>query len=185
MCGLGICVFRTEIQAYADVKRTKISAPCVGILQPDQSESKVYTNDPSFTRMIERMHNDERRFAFQLEEVQVDKSGNLLPDNDKDGLPDSYEKTIGTNPYKKDTDGDGIIDSEDINPLVAPRRLFYVEQIIASAFRIVMNDNPMPASISPLYVEFPEGIEPFELLGTNQRLLRILSCPRNHILNAY
>lgn len=38
--------------------------------------------------MIERMHKDERRFPFQFKEVQVDKSGNLLPDGDQDGLPD-------------------------------------------------------------------------------------------------
>ena len=171
--GLGICVFLTEIQAYSDVEGNKISAPCVEILKPDQSEPNVNTNDPSFTRMIERMHNNERRFPFQLEEVQVDKSGNLLPDSDKDGLPDSYEKTIGTNPYKKDTDGDGIIDSEDINPLAAPRRMYHLEQIMSAAFRAMVNNNPMPSSLSPIYVGFPKGIEPFELLGINQMIIPI------------
>ena len=169
--GLGICVFLTEIQAYSDVEGNKISAPCVEILKPDQSEPNVNTNDPSFTRMIERMHNNERRFPFQLEEVQVDKSGNLLPDSDKDGLPDSYEDIIGTNPNKKDTDGDGINDSEDINPLVAPRRLYQLEQIMASAFRAVMKYAHATNSIGPLYVELPKGIKPFELLGTNQMII--------------
>jgi hypothetical protein len=45
--------------------------------------------------------------------------GNLsAADSDKDGLTDGQERILGTDPSNPDTDGDGIIDSKDPNPLV-------------------------------------------------------------------
>ncbi len=41
------------------------------------------------------------------------------PDTDGDGWDDCYEQAAGTNPFFTDTDNDGIIDSEDPNPLLA------------------------------------------------------------------
>lgn len=43
--------------------------------------------------------------------------GNSSTDMDGDGIPDSVEKTYGTNPYVADTDGDGVNDKEDKEPL--------------------------------------------------------------------
>lgn len=40
-------------------------------------------------------------------------------DSDGDGWSDEQERTAGTNPNNADTDGDGIWDSKDSNPLVA------------------------------------------------------------------
>ena len=40
-------------------------------------------------------------------------------DTDGDGIPDTIEKTYGTNPYTEDTDGDGINDKQDKDPLFA------------------------------------------------------------------
>lgn len=40
-------------------------------------------------------------------------------DRDGDGIPDAAEKLLGTNPYAADTDGDGMNDLEDPDPLVA------------------------------------------------------------------
>ena len=40
----------------------------------------------------------------------------LCLDSDNDGLTDIEEKKMMTNPYKADTDGDGIIDGQDNNP---------------------------------------------------------------------
>jgi hypothetical protein len=37
-------------------------------------------------------------------------------DSDQDGIPDSAERVLGTNPYLADTDGDGINDSADTHP---------------------------------------------------------------------
>ena len=41
-------------------------------------------------------------------------------DSDADGWPDYYERQIGTNPYATDTDGDGIADPQDEDPLRKP-----------------------------------------------------------------
>ena len=41
-------------------------------------------------------------------------SGNT--DSDRDGIPDSAEKVLGTDPLNADTDGDGINDLQDNNP---------------------------------------------------------------------
>lgn len=38
-------------------------------------------------------------------------------DEDGDGIPDSVEKTYGTNPHLSDTDGDGTNDKDDTDPL--------------------------------------------------------------------
>lgn len=40
-------------------------------------------------------------------------------DSDSDGWTDDFENSVGTNPFNNDTDGDGILDSKDPNPLVA------------------------------------------------------------------
>jgi hypothetical protein len=40
-------------------------------------------------------------------------------DSDSDGWNDALEIQMGTDPHNPDTDGDGIIDSKDPNPLVA------------------------------------------------------------------
>ncbi len=43
-------------------------------------------------------------------------------DSDGDGWSNDHERRAGTNPYSKDTDGDGLWDSMDPNPLVAEDR---------------------------------------------------------------
>ncbi|WP_406670413.1 hypothetical protein V7O67_15000 [Methanolobus sp. ZRKC4] len=40
-------------------------------------------------------------------------------DSDRDGLYDFIERRMGTDPFNQDTDNDGIIDSEDDDPLVS------------------------------------------------------------------
>ncbi|MFQ6051932.1 MAG: thrombospondin type 3 repeat-containing protein [Candidatus Hydrothermarchaeota archaeon] len=44
-------------------------------------------------------------------------------DSDKDGWTDDYEKSIGTDPFSKDTDKDGIPDPEDPDPLVPEEKV--------------------------------------------------------------
>lgn len=41
-------------------------------------------------------------------------------DTDGDGIPDSVEKTYGTNPLSADTDGDGVADKTDKDPCFTP-----------------------------------------------------------------
>jgi len=40
-------------------------------------------------------------------------------DSDGDGIPDTAEKVLGTDPLNPDTDGDGINDMQDNNPTIA------------------------------------------------------------------
>lgn len=47
----------------------------------------------------------------------ADNSSNSALDTDGDGIPNSVEKTYGTNPYTADTDGDGTNDKLDKQPL--------------------------------------------------------------------
>lgn len=41
------------------------------------------------------------------------------PDGDNDGLLNTEEDTLGTDPYDADTDNDGLVDGEDPNPIAA------------------------------------------------------------------
>ncbi len=52
-------------------------------------------------------------------ELNIEDDGPL--DSDRDGLPNIVEYRMGTDPFNPDTDGDGIIDSEDAEPLTAFR----------------------------------------------------------------
>ncbi|REC61592.1 hypothetical protein DRF65_15120 [Chryseobacterium pennae] len=45
------------------------------------------------------------------------KMEDLVQDSDHDGYNDIFENSFGLNPHKKDTDGDGINDFEDKNPM--------------------------------------------------------------------
>ena len=44
-------------------------------------------------------------------------SSKLNADTDRDGLPDVYERAIGTNPRSRDTDGDTLFDMKEFDPL--------------------------------------------------------------------
>ncbi|MDD5252002.1 MAG: Ig-like domain-containing protein [Patescibacteria group bacterium] len=45
----------------------------------------------------------------------------VILDSDKDGLPDDFEKTIGTDPNTADTDGDGVNDAEELQRGTDPK----------------------------------------------------------------
>lgn len=62
-------------------------------------------------------------FAFFVVAQEGNSSGNnVFLDSDQDNLTDAEEKTYGTDPYKKDTDGDGYSDGAEVaagyNPLI-------------------------------------------------------------------
>jgi len=57
-----------------------------------------------------------------VDEVSIMVKSSSAPakhlDSDNDGLTDEQERLLGTDPTLPDTDGDGVIDSKDPNPLV-------------------------------------------------------------------
>jgi len=86
-------------------------------------------------------------------------------DSDGDGWTDLVEQRLGTDPHNPDTDGDGLKDSMDKNPLAAPRRISEAEQVLAAAFeaRFIFSG----ARGGPCVVKLPEGIKAFELAGSD------------------
>lgn len=65
-------------------------------------------------------------------------------DSDHDGLYDFIERRIGTDPFNPDTDGDGIIDSEDDNPLVPYSSRSEIESGMPDESEDAMEDHPEP-----------------------------------------
>src|SRR5207248_3145372 len=57
----------------------------------------------------------------------------LYRDLDRDGLPDRLERMIGTDPRNRDTNGNGIPDGQDKNPLVPAHALSDEEGIYQAA----------------------------------------------------
>ncbi|WP_319507308.1 RICIN domain-containing protein [uncultured Methanolobus sp.] len=85
-------------------------------------------------------------FALAGRTVTVEDDGPL--DSDHDGLPDVVEYRIGTDPFNPDTDGDGIIDSKDTEPLVAFRS---VQEDINTSFGV----SPAETEVYPVPQETP------------------------------
>jgi hypothetical protein len=90
------------------------------------------------------------------------QASELARDTDCDGWTNRLEERLGTDPYRADTDGDGLRDSSDRNPLAAPRPLSEREQILAAAFEACFHFDRV---VVPCVVELPEGMKPFELTG--------------------
>lgn len=70
---------------------------------------------------------------FANKSFQVDLAS-LNSDQDSDGLPDILERRLRTDPQRKDTDNDGIIDSEDLSPDKTGHATSEQEQITQAIF---------------------------------------------------
>lgn len=66
-------------------------------------------------RNVETLNNPKQTASQQGNVANV----NSAIDSDKDGVPDVAEITLGTDPNNSDTDGDGISDLQDKNPVFA------------------------------------------------------------------
>jgi len=68
-------------------------------------------------------------------------------DSDKDGIPDSAEKVLGTDPLNPDTDGDGINDMQDKNPTIADTQFTpSTGQVAFKITNIMVENNYDPAA---------------------------------------
>ncbi|MHB1420988.1 MAG: hypothetical protein ACYCX4_15640, partial [Bacillota bacterium] len=76
-------------------------------------------------------------------------------DTDGDGIPDSIEKTYGTNPYAADTDGDGVNDKDD------KQSVFAENPIIESS------TTALPIKIKDARVEDNASADHLEVTFTN------------------
>ena len=92
--------------------------------------SEEVTLSPEETKSIECYYTPQSEGNYEVEADGLRRDFNVIrvttptpltpiPDSDGDGWDDEQERRAGTNPYNVDTDGDGIWDSKDPNPLVA------------------------------------------------------------------
>lgn len=76
-------------------------------------------------------------------------------DEDGDGIPDTVEKTYGTNPHMADTDGDGTNDKEDTQPV-------YTDNLISET-----STTALPITITDSRVEDNATADHLEIAFTN------------------
>ncbi len=100
-----------------------------GPLAPKETRSLTYiirANEEGCKTIFSTIkYNDsgiERKIQL-TSEITAGKAQDSSVDSDGDGWSDEKEKIMGTNPYSRDTDGDGIVDSADPNPLVPEKKM--------------------------------------------------------------
>lgn len=84
-------------------------------------------------------------------------------DSDGDGWTDVAEARLGTDAASRDSDGDGLPDGQDRNPLAAPRSLTEDEQVLEAAFHARFRFAAEPPV--PCLLRLPTGVQPFEVSG--------------------
>ncbi len=101
-----------------------------GALAPKETRSLTYiirANEQGrktiFSTVKYTDGDSERRIQLTSEITAGKAQQDSTMDSDGDGLSDEKEKIMGTNPYSRDTDGDGIVDSADANPLVPEKKI--------------------------------------------------------------
>ncbi len=69
----------------------------------------------TFTDFLDYIKNGSNDFYFNAGLGLLYLGSSIYSDNDKDGLTNKEEKTLGSNPDLADTDGDGLFDGEEVN----------------------------------------------------------------------
>lgn len=77
-------------------------------------------------------------------------------DTDGDGLPDAAEKVLGTNPYASDTNGNGISDKDDPNPLFTENT---IKETSTTALPIEIKDIRVEDNVGPDKKDAPDHLE--------------------------
>lgn len=75
--------------------------------------------------------------------VSVTSAG---PDADGDGVPDSAESLLGTDPNNADTDGDGQNDRVDSNPIVAENPISETSTTVGFTINTILVENNVDAN---------------------------------------
>ena len=112
----------TEIDAFGDESFSGFfsGSGFIIVFRNDRFIVSIATND------IDELNNSKIVITHILPKIVDGKlelikasAPTLIPDSDGDGSDDEQERRAGTNPYNVDTDGDGIWDTKDPNPLIA------------------------------------------------------------------
>ena len=82
----------------------------LGIDPNHQDAGSVVDNDN------DGLTDDEENAGWKTANGAMVKSSNLSADTDRDGLPDVYERALGSNPRSRDTDGDTLFDFYEFDP---------------------------------------------------------------------
>ncbi len=69
----------------------------------------------TFTDFLDYIKNDDNDFYYNAGLGILYLGSNIYADDDKDGLTNKEEKSFGSNPEIADTDGDGLLDGEEVN----------------------------------------------------------------------
>lgn len=72
------------------------------------------------------------------------------PDSDGDGIPDSAEKTLGTDPQNADTDGDGQNDLADQNPVYTDNPIKESSTTTGFTIKSILAENNVDAHGGPV-----------------------------------
>ncbi len=132
---------------------------------------------PSGTRAKGAEEHDAMMASF------VDKGGwkkliddpDTRVDTDGDGYTDLVERWLGLDPADPDTDGDGVPDGQDRNPLTGSPPQTDEEQAISAALSPFLI--PGRGASHNTMIELPNGMKPFELYSSSGLVL-----PRNPVI---
>ncbi len=113
-----VWVGEDDYYVYRTRLNSKINSPIGAItLTMDQTMSRwnqpVTVQTPTDAQPIEQVLGGIMSAVNPAQQPLVPPSA--APDGDFDGLPDDQERAIGADPFKADTDGDGIIDGDEVN----------------------------------------------------------------------
>jgi len=90
----------------------------VDYLDPNYSDSTLLVNNQIIPVFLTKNTKKKNTITGKLKTVKnstnIKKKLNRYTDSDNDGLLDSQEKILGTNPLKRDSDGDSVSDAVEI-----------------------------------------------------------------------
>lgn len=116
----GSCTIKVEGDHIAISPPGKNTAAELERLQKQMSDPKLA---PDKRSRVQRQYYELSQKTSNLLDKAIPLSlAELRKDSDRDGLPDLIETRLGLNPFNADTDGDGVPDGKDANPLASSKQ---------------------------------------------------------------